>query len=834
MPGATFLPFPPYLPDIIDYEGNSSLNMSGVLPRQDGYGPIPAPVPYSQALPSQCRGAFVGYKTDGSVVIFAATQTDLYALNNTSLAWTKVSGAPGPITATTFAAGSGYTNGTYTNSALTGGSGTGATANITVSGGAVTSFVMNNNGINYRDGDTLGSSAIGAGTGFAVTVVSTGGSYSPVPSTDNWQFAQFQSLVIAVQANTPPQFVDLNTFTIAPVITTFANLSNRPGALGTAPNARYISIVGRFVVLTGLIAAPNGPYTVQWSGLNAPSTWDNITNSSNLQVLPDGGVVRGVAGGEGTGFIFQDFAIRSMTFTGEAIIVFQIQRISQDRGLYGPYTLTRAGEQIFYLAPQGLHRIVPGGLPEEIGKAKFNRTLMADIDRGQLQLAIGAIDPRQSRIFLAYKSNGNPNLNYDKLLCYDFLLDRTTLSPLNGEYFLALSQPGVSLEGLDTLAPGIISITGAGPGGGGGIVTFVGRIDNGIGGSGTILHVQGTPTGGTLAVGMPVSGPNVTAGTTITALGTGTGGSGTYTVSAASFTPNAETMTAGTGVGNLIRLSLSGLSAGTPPGNNNLGTYQAFTGQIDNGAGAAGTTLTVTTTPTVPITIGVLVSAPGIISGTEITAFGTGSGGTGTYTVSQSQLIGSQVMSLQVANTIEIWGAIGGVPNGYFTFNIIDGTHIDITGTWDTPPGLPPTFTATGTGNIGGSVDQMTTSLDTYANALTPEMAHFDTSNQLNWFRGLPMAATMDSGEQGTDARRIRVRGFRPITDAPICFGALLTRETAQANPIITNATQINALGKCPQNASTRYARGRLTIPAGTVWTYAVGIEPDFSLEGLN
>jgi len=49
--------------------------------------------------------------------------------------------------------------------------------------------------------------------------------------------------------------------------------------------------------------------------------------------------------------------------------------------------------------------------------------------------------------------------------------------------------------------------------------------------SGTTLTVGGTVTG-TFAVGMVLSGTGVTAGTTITALGTGTGGAGTYTVSA--------------------------------------------------------------------------------------------------------------------------------------------------------------------------------------------------------------------------------------------------------------------------------------------------------------
>jgi len=50
--------------------------------------------------------------------------------------------------------------------------------------------------------------------------------------------------------------------------------------------------------------------------------------------------------------------------------------------------------------------------------------------------------------------------------------------------------------------------------------------------SGTTMTVTAAPTAGTIAVGQLISGTGVTAGTTIAALGTGTGGTGTYTVSA--------------------------------------------------------------------------------------------------------------------------------------------------------------------------------------------------------------------------------------------------------------------------------------------------------------
>ena len=65
--------------------------------------------------------------------------------------------------------GSAYTNGTYTNKALTGGSGTGATATIVVAGGIVTSVTIYTKGKNYVVGDTL-SASIPAGSGLVITI----------------------------------------------------------------------------------------------------------------------------------------------------------------------------------------------------------------------------------------------------------------------------------------------------------------------------------------------------------------------------------------------------------------------------------------------------------------------------------------------------------------------------------------------------------------------------------------------------------------------------------------------------------------------------------------
>ena len=81
----------------------------------------------------------------------------------------NVNATGGVLTATITNAGAGYTNGTYNNTPLTGGAGTGATANITVAGNVVTAVVINGHGINYAVGNTL-SAAIAGGAGFVLTV----------------------------------------------------------------------------------------------------------------------------------------------------------------------------------------------------------------------------------------------------------------------------------------------------------------------------------------------------------------------------------------------------------------------------------------------------------------------------------------------------------------------------------------------------------------------------------------------------------------------------------------------------------------------------------------
>jgi hypothetical protein len=79
----------------------------------------------------------------------------------------------GAVTSGTIEPGSGYINNLYSNVPITGGSGNGATANITVSGNVVTNVRFNNLGNFYVVGDVVSASTSslgGTGSGFQFTI----------------------------------------------------------------------------------------------------------------------------------------------------------------------------------------------------------------------------------------------------------------------------------------------------------------------------------------------------------------------------------------------------------------------------------------------------------------------------------------------------------------------------------------------------------------------------------------------------------------------------------------------------------------------------------------
>jgi hypothetical protein len=432
------LPFGEYKPDVADYLAQATQNILNVSPRGDGYGPFRDFAALSQALIATCRGSFYALKSDGSIALFAGTSDRLWLASNTDYSWTPVS----KVTTVTFTGG-----GSPNTVKVAHGFAANDPVVFSNSGGALPVAITA--GTKYYvktvvDPDTFTVSATAGGSVINMATAGTGTHsvtwiYSSLSSDAQWQFAQFGNLVFATQKNVVLQVYNLSSSTA------FADTSGSP------PQANYISVVGRFLVLSGLLS---NPFRIHWSGLNDTTNWTSGVGSSDYQDFPDGGIVRGVAGGE-FGTVFQDQAIRRMSYIPGSPLIFQIERITQDQGLFAPYSVVAAGDVIYFHTAHGFHKIAPGGLPVQIGRERVDRTFFDDLDKTELRMFIGAYDPRSTRVFWAYKSTSGATGLYDKILGYDTALDRWFPLEMSGEYLLGMSQPGITLENLDAISASI-------------------------------------------------------------------------------------------------------------------------------------------------------------------------------------------------------------------------------------------------------------------------------------------------------------------------------------------------------------------------------------------
>ena len=164
---------------------------------------------------------------------------------------------------------------------------------------------------------------------------------------------------------------------------------------------------------------------------------------------------------------------------------------------------------------------------------------------------------------------------------------------------------------------------------------FVGSI------SGTTLTVT-LMSSGTIAVGQAIYGIGMAYATVITALGTGAGGTGTYTIN------NSQTVTSQTLTSVLVGAVIT--------------------------ASTSGTTLTATAV-TGTLYPGQTIQGSGVASTTIITALGTGTGGTGTYTINNSQTLTSRTLyALNFSQIPTTDGAFSGggtvdIVDNYFVYN---------------------------------------------------------------------------------------------------------------------------------------------------------------------
>ena len=107
-----------------------------------------------------------------------------------------------------------------------------------------------------------------------------------------------------------------------------------------------------------------------------------------------------------------------------------------------------------------------------------------------------------------------------------------------------------------------------------------------------------------------------------------------------------------------------------------------------------------------------------------------------------------------------------------------------------------------------------------------------DSLHRLGFFSGANLEAILETGDGNPKGRTVEINGLWPHTDTPAALCSVAQRMSVAETETYSAEYGMDDQGWCDAYVETRYARGRMRIPAGSSWTYAKGIAPDVALAG--
>lgn len=267
-----------------------------------------------------------------------------------------------------------------------------------------------------------------SGTGWTNLTRTSGGGYH-VADGDLWRFRQNGTHLLATNINDVVQDCDIEAGT------NFVNLAGSP------PQATNIAQIGPFVVLGGELANRR---KIQWSAIENRNGWTIGLNLSDEQEMPDGGQVQGVDGGE-IGYIVQDQAIRTLQWLpGDTQTIFSISRVVHDRGCVSKYGFTCVGDVLYWAAWDGFYA-VSGAQLFAIGDNKVNDWFVRNSDPARRNLVLAFNFNDAHRVGWAFHGSATSEV-YDKLLIYDWVLQRWTLATISAQIWAAAASQDLDLD----------------------------------------------------------------------------------------------------------------------------------------------------------------------------------------------------------------------------------------------------------------------------------------------------------------------------------------------------------------------------------------------------
>lgn len=273
-------------------------------------------------------------------------------------------------------------------------------------------------------------------------------------TTGYWRFSQFETFVVATNFNDTPQARTIGS------VANFAALATS----GSAPRARQVGVIGRFLMLGDIDDGSAQPATVQWSGIDTPRAWPtpNTIGARTVQAGKQAlnaayGAVTAISNGQFYGLVFQQKAVTRFTYIG-GDAVFQVQEIDVTHGCWAPQSMVQVGDAIYFLAIDGFY-MTNGQVTMPIGTAKIDRWFFANLNQPYRERITASFDYATKCIYWSYPSNFATSGSPDRMVCFNILEGRWTWAENVSQLLFQSFTTGYTLDQLDTLYSSLDDIT---------------------------------------------------------------------------------------------------------------------------------------------------------------------------------------------------------------------------------------------------------------------------------------------------------------------------------------------------------------------------------------
>lgn len=269
-------------------------------------------------------------------------------------------------------------------------------------------------------------------------------------TSDYWRFAQFDDSVIATNYTDVPQYREVGSSD------NFADID----VTGTAPKARQVGVVNRFVMFGDLDDGSQIPYAVQWSAIDdftdwpIPDTADARAKQSGRQILnSEHGAVTAISRGQFFNIIFQKRGITRATYIG-GDKVFQFETFEQNRGCWAPQSMIQVGGVCYFLAHDGWF-MTDGQTIAPVGDGKVDRWFYTRVNQARLAEITCCVDWTTKCILWNFPDNAAATGETNFVLALNFHTKRFAYAEIDMQLMLQSFSESFTLEDLDDISTSI-------------------------------------------------------------------------------------------------------------------------------------------------------------------------------------------------------------------------------------------------------------------------------------------------------------------------------------------------------------------------------------------